>query len=231
MSQQINLFNPIFLKQKKTFNFINMLQAAGIVCALQLAVLAYGQFVLKKLETDAAAGKLVLASKQEEFNKTMESFQPRQRDPLLVAEIAQVQADIAALKRVESVLTQGALGNTEGYSEYFRAFARRNVHGLWLRGVSIIGAGIEISVSGRAMQAAMIPGYIQRLTSEQVMKGKTFADLQIERPSATQNPSPSPGSAPTTDSAATTSAAKIESAPFVEFRLQSKRAEVDKAQP
>jgi hypothetical protein len=228
VSQQINLFNPVFLKQKKTFNFINMLQAAGIVCALQLAVLSYGQFVLKKLETDAEAGKLALASKQEEFNKTMESLQPRQRDPQLVAEIAQVQADIGALKRVESVLTQGSLGNTEGYSEYFRAFARRNVSGLWLRGVSIVGAGIEISVTGRAMQAAMIPGYIQRLTSERVMKGKTFADLQIERPSAVQNGA-SPAALPAAADAAPS--AKIASAPFVEFRLQSKRTEVEKDKP
>ena len=55
MSQQINLFNPVFLKQKKTFNFVNMLQAIAVVCALQLAVLAYGQFVLGKSEKDAVA--------------------------------------------------------------------------------------------------------------------------------------------------------------------------------
>lgn len=230
MSQQINLFNPVFLKQKKAFNFVNMLQAAGIVCVLQFAVLAYGKLVLERSEKDAAAGKLALEAKQQEADRTMETFRPRERSPLLVAEIAQVQADIAALKRVESVLVQGALGNTSGYSEYFRALARQSVGGLWLRNVSIIGAGVDISVHGRAMQAALIPGYIQRLTAEPVMKGKTFADLQIERPVATQSAVSSAVPPPPAGETGATPAVRAEGAPFVEFRLQSKRSEAGKGQ-
>jgi hypothetical protein len=221
VSQQINLFNPVFLKKRKAFSFVNMLQAVAILCAFQLALLAYGQFVLAKLEKDAAAGKVALDQKQAEYNNTMEAFQPRQRSPQLDAEIAQVQADISALKRVEMVLTQGSLGNTAGYSEYFRAFARQNVNGLWLLGVSIVGAGVEIAVHGRAMQAAMVPAYIQRLTGEPVMAGKTFGDLQIERPSLTAVSAGSAAGMP-----AVAPAAPAALAPFIEFKLQSQRAEV-----
>jgi len=221
VSQQINLFNPVFLKQKKAFSAVNMLQSIGIVCALQLALLAYGHFVLAKLESDAASGKTALDAKRAEFDRTLELFKPRQRNPALDVEIAQVQADIAALKRVEAVLNQGSLGNTQGYSGYFQAFARQNVSGLWLLGVSIIGAGVDMSVHGRAMQAALVPAYIQRLTGESVMSGISFADLQIERPSASvQAPVALPGVAATPASAGT--------APFVEFRLQSRRIVVEK---
>jgi hypothetical protein len=136
-----------------------------------------------------------------------------------------VQADLDALRRVESVLTQGSLGNTDGYSEYFRALARQSVSGLWLRGVSIIGAGIDIAVHGRAMQASAIPCYIQRLTAEPVMSGKTFADLQIERPAAP----PSAALAETPPVADPAASIKAESAPFVEFRLQSQRTEKKEA--
>lgn len=221
MSQQINLFNPVFLKQRKAFSFVNMLQAVGILCALQLALLAYGQFVLVKVERDAAAGKAALDQKQAEHNNTMEAFKPRERSPELEAQIAQVQADISALKRVETVLTQGSLGNTAGYSEYFRAFARQNVNGLWLLGVSIVGAGVEVAVHGRAMQAAMVPAYIQRLTGEPVMAGKTFGDLQMERPTlAALN-----AGTPAAPGAAVATPGQSGLAPFVEFRLQSQRAE------
>jgi hypothetical protein len=219
VSQQINLFNPVFLKQRKVFDSMHMLTAIGIVCALQLALLGYGHFVLGTLQKEAAAGKVALESKQAEFNNTLEAFKPRQRSPELDAQIAQVQADIAALKRVESVLTQGSLGNTDGYSEYFRAFARQNVNGLWLLGVSIVGAGVELSIHGRAMQAAMVPGYIQRLTGEAVMSGKTFADLQISRP-----PMAIVATAPVAAVAAPPAATP---APFVEFMLRSRRAQVE----
>lgn len=212
MSQQINLFNPVFLKQKKAFNFANMLQAVAILCALQFVLLAYGRYVLAKVEQDAADGKVALERKQQELKRTTEQFQPRQSNPALRAEIAQVEADIAALRRVETVLNQGALGNTAGYSEYFRAFARQNVSGMWLTGVHVVGAGVDISVEGRAMQAALIPGYILRLTGEPVMNGKTFADLRIERPAPAAQPVAGSG-APAGTAADT---------PFVEFRLQSK---------
>ena len=33
MSQQINLFNPIFMKQKKYFSVTTMLQALGLIVA------------------------------------------------------------------------------------------------------------------------------------------------------------------------------------------------------
>jgi hypothetical protein len=55
---------------------------------------------------------------------------------------------------------------------------------LWLTGVSINGAGNDIGVQGRAMQATLIPNYIARLTGERVMRGKTFASLDIGRPEA-----------------------------------------------
>jgi Tfp pilus assembly protein PilN len=224
VSQQINLFNPVFLKQKKRFNFVNMLQAVGILCALQLVLLAYGHYVLAKVEKDAADGKAALEQKQEELNRTLEQYKPRKSNPVLQAEIAQVEADIAALRRVETVLNQGSLGNTAGYSEYFRAFARQNVSGMWLTGVNIIGAGVDISVEGRAMQAALIPGYILRLTGEQVMNGKTFADLRIERPLQAPAPAVLSDAAPTAPAAPAAPAA----AQFVEFRLQSKPFEAKK---
>ncbi|MGB9989583.1 hypothetical protein [Pseudoduganella rhizocola] len=224
MSQQINLFNPVFLKQKKAFNFVNMLQAVAILCALQLVLLAYGRYVLAKVEKDAADGKAALEQKQQEFNRTLEQYKPRKSNPALQAEIAQVEADIAALRRVESVLNQGSLGNTAGYSEYFRALARQNVSGMWLTGVNIIGAGVDIAVEGRAMQAALIPGYILRLTGEQVMNGKTFADLRIERPLQAQAQPALSDTAPTAPGGPAVPAA----AQFVEFRLQSKPFEAKK---
>ena len=84
--------------------------------------------------------------------------------------------------------------------------SRQNVSGLWLTGVTIGGAGNDIGVQGRAMQATLIPNYIARLTAERVMHGKTFASLDIGRPDATAASAPAAAPAPS---------------PFVEFSLQS----------
>jgi hypothetical protein len=48
MAQQINLFNPIFLQQKKHFSAVTMLQALGLLLAGILVFYAYASFETHK---------------------------------------------------------------------------------------------------------------------------------------------------------------------------------------
>lgn len=218
MSQQINLFNPIFLKQKKIFTALPMVEALAIIVAGALLLNWYAVRSVDELEQEAAAGKTMLAKREQRLNQARAQFAPRAKDPALAAQVAAAEAELKALHDVSSVLQGGALGNTAGYAEYFRAFSRQNVSGLWLTGVSINGAGNDIGVQGRAMQATLIPNYIARLTGERVMRGKTFASLDIGRPEAAA-PAATPGATPAPAAAA---------APFVEFSLQSTAQEAAK---
>lgn len=222
MSQQINLFNPIFLKQKKVFTALPMAEALGLIVAGALLLTWYAGRNVAELEQNAASGKALLADRERRLVNANAQFAPRQKSPALAAELAQAEAELKALHDVESVLHGGALGNTDGYAEYFRALSRQNVGGLWLTGVTINGAGNDIGVQGRAMQPTLIPNYIARLTGERVMHGKTFASLDIGRPDVQQPAAPA---APATPTAAAPVAA---AAPFVEFSLQSTAQEAAK---
>jgi hypothetical protein len=213
VSQQINLFNPIFLKQKKIFTALPMAEALGIVVAGALLLNWYAAQRVADLQREADEGKAMLAAREQRLVKANVQFAPRASDPKLSAELADAQAELKALHDVSSVLQGGALGNTNGYAEYFRAFSRQNVSGLWLTGVTIGAAGNDIGVQGRAMQATLIPNYIARLTAERVMHGKTFASLDIARPDAV---APAPAATP-----ATAAPAAPATSPFVEFSLQS----------
>lgn len=196
MSQQINLFNPIFLKQKKIFAALPMAEALGVIIVGVLLLTWYANRSVAELERSAAAGKTLLADREKRLTLAATQFAPRQKSAALTAEVAQAETELKALHSVESVLQGGALGNTAGYAEYFRALSRQNVSGLWLTGVTIVGAGNDIGVQGRAMQPTMIPNYIARLTSESVMHGKTFASLDISRPDARAAPAVAAAPAP-----------------------------------
>lgn len=219
MSQQINLFNPIFLKQKKIFAALPMVEALGIIVAGALLLNWYAVHNVNALEQLAADGKATLAKREQQLVKANAQFAPRAKDATLQADLVAAEAELKALSDVSSVLQGGALGNTSGYAEYFRALSRQNVGGLWLTGVSISGAGTDIGVQGRAMQATLIPNYISRLTGERVMHGKTFASLDIARPASAEAPvqAPVPAAAGAAPAAATAPVAP----PFVEFSLQS----------
>jgi hypothetical protein len=107
------------------------------------------------------------------------------------------------------VIDRGELGNATGYSEYFRALARQHVDGLWLTGLAITGAGCDIGVRGRALDASLLPGFLGRLTQEKIMQGKAFGSLQISQPGDKAAKDAKP-------------AATANAAPFVEFSLQSR---------
>ena len=219
MSQQINLFNPIFLKQKKIFTALSMAEALGVIIAGALLLNWYAANNVDELEQLANEGKATLAKREQQLIRANAQFAPRAPDAVLQADLNDAEAELKALRDVSAVLQGGALGNTSGYAEYFRAFSRQNVNGLWLTGVTISGAGTDIGVQGRAMQATLIPNYIARLTGERVMHGKAFASLDIGRPDA---PPSQAAAAPAPADTAPVAPAAVS---FVEFSLQSTPAQ------
>ena len=219
MSQQINLFNPIFLKQRKIFAALPMVEALGVIVAGALLLTWYAGQRVAAQEQEAEAGKTVLAKREQSLVRAKAQFAPRAQSPALAAELNAAQAELKSLQDVAAVLQGGTLGNTAGYAEYFRAFSRQNVSGLWLTGLTITGAGNDIGVQGRAMQPTLIPHYIARLTAEKIMRGKTFAALDIARPEA--GTAPQVAAAAGVPSTAPVVAVAPAASPFVEFNLQS----------
>ena len=208
MSQQINLFNPVFLQQKKIFSARTMGAALLVLIVGVAALQVYGKMRVQALQKQADAGAAQLAQKQARLTSVAAEFGPRQKSAAVEAELAEGEGQLAALRDISSVLERGELGNTQGYAEYFRALARQHVDGLWLTGVNIAGAGVDIAVRGRALDPQRVPGYLNRLTTEPVMRGKAFGSLSISQ-----------GAAGTRlDEAGKPVAA---TAPYVEFSLQA----------
>ncbi|WP_395407841.1 hypothetical protein ACHMW6_14765 [Pseudoduganella sp. UC29_106] len=217
MSQQINLFNPIFLKQKKVFTAGHIAQVLGVIAFGALAIAAYGAYSVGQLENQVAAAQAHVTSREAALVKVKAEFAPREKSKFLQDEAVRLQAELVSMREAEGVLKGGDLGNTSGYAEYFRAFARQNVPGLWLTGLDIVGAGKEINVRGKALQAGLVPGYIGRLTQEPVLRGKTFGSLQIGGAEAAAQ-----------QAVATPAVQATKPAPYIEFRLQSHGTEASK---
>lgn len=208
MSQQINLFNPVFLQQKKIFSARTMAAALLVLFAGLGALNAYGNMRVQALQREADAGAAQLAQKQARLDNVGKEFVPRQKSAAVDAELVEAERQLAALRDVSNVLARGELGNTQGFAEYFRAFARQHADGLWLTGLSISGAGLDIAVRGRALDPQRVPGYLNRLTLEPVMRGKAFGSLQISQGAAGSRVDESGKSVPL-------------AAPYVEFSLLS----------
>ncbi|MGV3741840.1 MAG: MSHA biogenesis protein MshI [Burkholderiaceae bacterium] len=187
MSQQINLFNPVFLKQKKYFSALAMVQALGVLiigCALMAA---YAQIQVNTLSREAANTASQLQAVQNQMTNIMAQYGPRPKSQSLELQIQKTEVEMNSVKRVFNILQRGDIGNTDGYSAYFRAFARQSMNGVWLTGLSLNGAGNKVALQGRTVQPELLPTYINRLKTEEIMRGKSFGTLEMKSPQPSGN--------------------------------------------
>lgn len=184
MSQQINLYNPVFERRRQwlSLNILGAALAALVLLFVAAAALTGMRNDALSRQERASAGQL--AQLKDQASKMTAQVGARQRDPRLLEELGRVQADLDAGAEVLAVLQGGALGNTAGYSEYLRAFARQSFDGLWLTGFSIAGAGHDVTIQGRALRAELVPDYLKRLNRERIMQGRAFSELSMELPKA-----------------------------------------------
>lgn len=213
MSQQINLFNPAFRKQKKYFSAVAMAWALGLLLLGMLALVGFANFQVQKAGQEAAAASTQLAQTKERLVKASAENVPRTKSKALEEEIKKSEAEVASLNQVFDILKKGDFGNTKGYSEYMRAFSRQIVSGLWLTGFGIRGAGNEVALQGKALQPELVPAYIVRLKNEPIMHGKSFAALEMQVPQVDQDKKgDTPAAAGTTERVA---------ASYITFSVQS----------
>ncbi|SFD95406.1 PilN domain-containing protein [Massilia yuzhufengensis] len=177
LRQQVNLFNPALLPQKKVLTArmmgLSLLLLVAGIGALGAALRAQ----TASMQEEAAIGAGQLSRKQARLASVKAEFAPRGKNATLASEITEADNQLAALRHVSGVLQRGELGDTNGYAGYLKAFARQGLTGLWLTSLSI--AGKDIGIKGRTTDPALVPGYISRLTQEPLLQGKSFASLQI----------------------------------------------------
>lgn len=181
MNQQINLFNPLLLHQKKYFSVLAMLQALGIIMLGSVLFYAYAAYQVQQLTAQSDETSKRYGDAQAKLVRYSAEFSPQQAQQLLDSELKKAEAQLIAQRELIDTLKSGAIGNTSGYSEYMRAFARQTINGLWLTGFNIAGDGVQMSIRGGALNPELVPGYIKRLSQEKIMRGKEFAALQMQQ--------------------------------------------------
>ena len=198
MAQQINLFNPVFLKQKKYFSAVTMLQALALLLGGIVAFYGYTlreSQVLARLSDDTGRQ---LKAQSEQVARLTQEFSPLGRSKMLSDELARTTARLKQREDMLSVLRTGGLGNTDGFARYLAAFARQSMSGVWLTGFTIGGDESELLVNGRVLQADLVPAYIRALNREEVMRGRRVAELRLtarEEHDATGTAAPGAGPA------------------------------------
>jgi hypothetical protein len=214
MSQQINLFNPIFLKQKKAFSAVNMLDALALLLVGVFAFYVYASIETLKLDRQAVETTRQSDQAKLRLAQTSARHAPKKIDANLEAEVNSQEAQLSARQATLNNLGIGVAVNQVGYAEYLRALARQSVNGLWLTGFKVGKGGTDIEIIGRALQPELVPSYIRRLNQERSLRGRALDSLSMTQ---REGQLPADASRP---------AAAPASYSYTEFRLGSSHAEL-----
>jgi hypothetical protein len=190
MSQQINLYSPIFRKQSKVFSAATMLQGALLVSVIVAVAYVYLSLQTSVLEIRAAQSGTELKSELERLKTYTVRESPEARAKSLAERKKALQATLQASTQTLEALEKGGLGRAEGYSELLRALARVSVQGVWLTRVHFAEGSGELSLTGRAARADQVAAYLERLRSEPELRGREFARLDMKRGAAEKGAPP-----------------------------------------
>lgn len=180
MSQQINLYQPIFRKEKIVFSAQTIFWLGlGFVALLVLWSFTVDQRVdsLEAERTRQAQAEERAVAQLARLRETAASSQPsaelQARTETLRERRDELRESLQALEH-QTPVAQSAMANR------LDALARQLPRGMWLRGIEMRGNGQDISMQGRALGARLVPNYLQRLGEESALVGTGFRQVRLE---------------------------------------------------
>ena len=216
MTQQINLFNPLFLRQEKYLSARTMAQALGLVLVGLGAFYAYAVWQTRGLKDLVARQERNVAAERARVI-ALGGGAGEGRLQALQNDAQRLEAEIRSRRALFEKLRSGAVGSEQGFSPFLAALSRRTIPGVWLTGLTLADGGEDLYISGRVLEPELLPAYLRALNSEEVMRGRKVVSLRLTSSSL----------APAAPAQAATGPAR-----FVEFSLSApRRAPEPKALP
>lgn len=180
MTQQINLYQPIFRKQQILFSAQTIaLVALGLLLILILWSVLIAQRVgglESELERQQAAEQRAIAQIGE-LRRLLPEPEPSAELEQRLAELQQRRAELR--QNLDSLARQRPVAETR-LPQRFDALARQRPHGLWLTAVRMDARDDALIVQGRALSTRLIPSYLQALSAEPEISGTRFHQIRVK---------------------------------------------------
>lgn len=182
MRQQVNLYQPILRRERRVFSAQAMLIALAVAAFGLALIYGYGRWQVGALEERLDHLAAQRESARARLAKLDRALPPGQQSELLKQEIARVERQLEAQRRLLGAVERGALGNARGFSAHLEGLARQRVQGLWLTALRIGEGGRSVRLDGRTLAPERVPKLVQQLSAERAFAGLHFNALRMERP-------------------------------------------------
>jgi hypothetical protein len=179
--QNINLYQPIFRRERKVFSAGTMVMMLGLLVLGLAALQAWGNWRHAQLQEQVAQ---LQAQEREAISglRNLDGLWPgRGVSPARrgAVDAAEVERDLK--RRALQVLDAGRLGDQEGFAGHLEALARQRVEPVWLTRIRIAEGGRRLTLEGLTHDAPQVPVYLQRLAEEPAYRGTEYRTMRLDR--------------------------------------------------
>ena len=181
ITQQVNLFQPIFRKERKLLSFQVLWQGCAAVLVVLMMMYGWGMQQTLRLKSELAQQE----KRQQAFTQQLVDVSAQlagmktDTAPQLV--LANLEREMVARQKVVDALTRVRDTYTQGVSTYLESFSRQMPKGVWLTGFTVQAGGEGLIIRGSSLKPELVPTFLDHLSTENTLMGTQFGLLQIQR--------------------------------------------------
>lgn len=179
MSNQINLVNRAYQVNSNRLNAQVIVGALVGVYLCTSATNMWQQSTITPMRSRLSQTEGELAQGKADMERAIAGSRKREPNKELADEVRRMEARLELQRELLVALETGGIGNTEGFSKYLTALARRRVEGVWLTGIHVTAVDGQIGLSGQMIRPDLLPVYIRELKTDEVLRGQGFAALDL----------------------------------------------------
>lgn len=106
--------------------------------------------------------------------------------PRILVEMEELRETEQRQRAIKEALTRMSAESVGSYSGYLKALSRQSQNALWITGLTVQPNGLDVELRGRMTDPRQLPVYLERLATEQLFRGRRFAQLDIKSLAATE---------------------------------------------
>jgi hypothetical protein len=180
VKQQINLYQPIFRKQRIVFSAQTMLMLS---IGLLLLLLLWSLLISQRVSQLEAEHERQLAAEEraiEQLTELRQTLPPSEPSPALQATVDELEQRRTQLRQSLVALDRQLPAAQVHLRERVEAIGRQVPHGLWITGLELTDNGRHLALHGRALSPRLVPAYLDKLSGEPLMSGLGFRQVRVQ---------------------------------------------------
>lgn len=183
ITQQVNLFQPIFRKERKLLSFQVLWQGCAAVLVVLMMMYGWGMQQTLRLKSELAQQEKQQQAFTQQLVDVSAKLAGMKTDTAPQLVLANLERELVARQKVVDALTRVRDTYTQGVSTYLESFSRQMPKGVWLTGFTVQAGGEGLIIRGSSLKPELVPTFLDRLSTENTLMGTQFGLLQIQRES------------------------------------------------